>query len=117
MGRGVFDLEKHFAFYGAYHSDPTNVLIHVLFVWPIFYTSLVLFQFTPPLLHLPLLGVLNLAFVFALTYALFYVLMDPKAGSLGALLCFLCWIGSDLLAHRLGFSLGWKVRFLVLIFS
>ncbi|KAJ0975363.1 hypothetical protein J5N97_017328 [Dioscorea zingiberensis] len=115
MGKGLFDLEKHFAFYGAYHSNPTNVLIHMLFVWPIFYTSLVLLQFTPLLLHLPLrLGGelalnLNFAFVFAFIYALFYVFMDKKAGSLAALLCMLCWLASDALAARLGFSLAWKV--------
>lgn len=114
----MFDLEKHFAFYGAYHSDPVNILIHVLFVWPIFYTSLLLFHYTPPLLRLPLplpllaAGAhlhLNFAFVFAAVYALFYVAMDRKAGSLAALLCALCWLGSGSLAVRLGFSLGWKV--------
>ncbi|TYI74592.1 hypothetical protein E1A91_D07G211200v1 [Gossypium mustelinum] len=29
MGKlGLWDLEKHFAFYGAYHSNPINILIH-----------------------------------------------------------------------------------------
>ncbi|KAH7652521.1 2-hydroxy-palmitic acid dioxygenase Mpo1-like protein [Dioscorea alata] len=116
MAKGLFDLENNFAFYGAYHSNPTNVLIHMLFVWPIFYTSLLLLQFTPLLLHVPFgfgggdaLLPLNFAFVFALIYALFYVLMDKKAGSLAALLCMLCWLGSDANASRLGFSLAWKV--------
>ncbi|XP_072972552.1 2-hydroxy-palmitic acid dioxygenase MPO1-like [Typha angustifolia] len=113
MGKGLFDLEKHFAFYGAYHSNPVNVILHMIFVWPIFYTSLVLFQFTPILVRLPLSGEdglpLNFAFAFATIYALFYVLMDRKAGALAALLCFLCWLGSVSLATRLGFSLGWKV--------
>ncbi|KAG7023203.1 SPAC16E8.02, partial [Cucurbita argyrosperma subsp. argyrosperma] len=41
MGKtGLFDLERHFAFYGAYHSNPVNIFIHVLFVWPIFFTTL-----------------------------------------------------------------------------
>lgn len=115
MGKGLFDLERHFAFYGAYHSNPVNVLIHVLFVWPIFYTSLVLFHFTPPIVHLPIsfAGVdgidLNFGFVAALFYGLFYLAMDRKAGFLAALLCILCWFGSDRLAGRLGFSLAWKV--------
>ncbi|KAG1342539.1 putative endoplasmic reticulum membrane protein YGL010W [Cocos nucifera] len=112
MGKGLFDLEKHFAFYGAYHSNPVNVFIHMLFVWPIFFTSLVLFHFAPPLLHLPFADgglALDFAFVFALIYALFYVLMEPKAGSLAAALCFLCWLGSSSLAAHLGFSLAWKV--------
>ncbi|KAK8951187.1 hypothetical protein KSP39_PZI002984 [Platanthera zijinensis] len=101
MGRGLLDLEKHFAFYGAYHSNPVNVLIHMLFVWPIFFTTLILLDFTPPLLHLP--------FLVSLVYALFYVSLDGKAGSLAALLCLLCWIGGHFLAPRLGFSLAWKV--------
>ncbi|XP_072990620.1 2-hydroxy-palmitic acid dioxygenase MPO1-like [Typha latifolia] len=115
MGKGLFDLEKHFAFYGAYHSNPVNVAIHMLFVWPIFYTSLILFHFTPSVVRLPF-GVcngdgvvLNLGFVFALVFAVFYVFMDQKAGSLAAVLCIACWVSSDCLAARLGFSLSWKV--------
>ncbi|KAJ3703078.1 hypothetical protein LUZ61_006783 [Rhynchospora tenuis] len=113
MSKGLFDLEKHFAFYGAYHSDPMNIVIHTIFVWPILYTGLVLFQFTPTFFTLALADdkviAFNFAFFFALIYAVFYVLMVPKAGSLAAVLCFLCWIGSEFLASRLGFSLGWKV--------
>ncbi|XP_078174860.1 ER membrane protein, putative (DUF962) [Carex rostrata] len=113
MAKGLFDLENHFAFYGAYHRNPINILIHTIFVWPILYTALVLFQFTPTLFSFALADdkvvALNFSFVFALIYAVFYVLMDRKAGSLAAILCFLCWIGSEYLATRLGFSLGWKV--------
>ena len=118
MGRsGLFDLERHFAFYGAYHSNPINILIHTLFVWPIFFTALVLLYFTPafytPSIQIGLfpsgLLVLNFGFLLALIYALFYVAFDKKAGSLAALLCFLCWVGASLLAVRLGFSLAWKV--------
>ncbi|KAL5544507.1 hypothetical protein UlMin_008291 [Ulmus minor] len=114
MGKaGLLDLERHFAFYGAYHSNPINILIHTLFVWPIFFTSLVLFHFTPALFQIPSgfdYGlVLNFGFVFTLIYALFYLCLDKKAGSLAALLCLLCWVGASVLANRLGFSLGWKV--------
>lgn len=100
--KGLFDLEKHFAFYGAYHSNPANVVIHAIFVWPIFFTLLILLHF----LHL---GLLNLGLVVALLYAVFYFLMDPKAGSIAGLLCFLCWAAADGLAARLGFSLACKV--------
>ncbi|CAB4311438.1 unnamed protein product [Prunus armeniaca] len=114
MGRtGLFDLERHFAFYGAYHSNPVNILIHTVFVWPILFTSLVLLYFTPSLYTFPA-GLshgflLNFGFVFTVIYALFYVCLDKKAGSLAALLCVLCWVGASLLAGRLGFSLAWKV--------
>ncbi|KAE9587448.1 hypothetical protein Lal_00031812 [Lupinus albus] len=110
---GLFDLEKHFAFYGAYHSNPINVLIHVLFVWPILFTSLVLFYFTPPLFsgfsfsH-PFL-VFNFGFLFAVVYALFYAAMDIKAGSFAAFLTLLCWVGASFVASTLGFALAWKI--------
>ncbi|MQL91514.1 hypothetical protein Taro_024137 [Colocasia esculenta] len=110
----LFDVATHFAFYGAYHSAPINVLIHIIFVWPIFYTALLLFYFTPPFFHvsLPLLGpplVFNFGFAFAAVYALFYVALDRRAGSLAALLCALCWVVSCFHGSHLGVSLGWKV--------
>ncbi|XP_022768629.1 uncharacterized endoplasmic reticulum membrane protein C16E8.02-like isoform X1 [Durio zibethinus] len=116
---GLFDLENHFAFYGAYHSNPMNVLIHALFVWPIFFTGLVLIYFTPTIYDLTQAGILpsvfnpilvfNYGFVFALVYGLFYMILDKKAGSLAALLCLACWVGASFLAANLGYSLAWKV--------
>lgn len=113
---GLFDLEKHFAFYGAYHSNPVNIFIHMLFVWPIFFTSLVLLYFTPPIFTTSTVQLcchtvltFNFGFLLAMIYGIYYVGLDKKAGCLGALLCFLCWVGSSNLAHRLDFSCSWKV--------
>ncbi|CAN6545443.1 unnamed protein product [Malus baccata var. baccata] len=115
MGRtGLFDLERHFAFYGAYHSNPVNILIHTFFVWPLFFTAAVLFHFTPSLYNFSS-GfnnhgfTLNLGFVLTFMYAFFYVKLDKKAGSLAALLCFLCWVGASVLASGLGFVKSWKL--------
>ncbi|KAF5178483.1 putative ER membrane protein [Thalictrum thalictroides] len=117
MGRSdLFDLEKHFAFYGAYHSNPINVFLHMLFVWPILFTTLVILYFTPSLFNLPQIGMssygnlaLNFGFFSTLIYAFYYISLDKKAGSLAALLLFLCWVGGSLVASRLGYSLAWKV--------
>ncbi|KAH8501150.1 hypothetical protein H0E87_016102 [Populus deltoides] len=120
MGKyGLIDLEKHFAFYGAYHSNSINILIHMIFVWPIFFTASLILYFTPPLFGLPQVqlslfgyGVVlffNVGFFLVLIYALFYICLDPKAGSLAALLCAFCWVASSLVAGWLGFSLAWKV--------
>ncbi|KAI4335978.1 hypothetical protein L6164_014562 [Bauhinia variegata] len=114
MGRsGLFDLERHFAFYGAYHNNPINIVIHTLFVWPIFFSSLILLYFTPPLLKAPEIGfnhglIFNYGFLFALIYAVFYVVLDKKAGSLAALLILFCWVGASVVASKLGFSEAWK---------
>ncbi|KAI3429172.1 uncharacterized protein J3R85_008594 [Psidium guajava] len=116
---GLFDLERHFAFYGAYHSNPVNVAIHSVFVWPILFTALLLLCFMPPLFGLPrielsLFGhylalVLNVGCLLTLVYSGFYVFLDPRAGSLAALLCLTCWVAASFVASRLGFSLAWKV--------
>lgn len=118
MAGGLLDIEKHFAFYGAYHSNPINIMIHMIFVWPIFFSVLLFLAFSSPLCPFPLPSgllpfqqymVMNWSFVAAGVYALFYAALDRKAGSVAAFLCLACWIGSNALAQRLGFSYGWKV--------
>ncbi|XP_058228048.1 2-hydroxy-palmitic acid dioxygenase mpo1-like [Rhododendron vialii] len=114
MGKyGLFDLERQYAFHGAYHSNQVNTWIHMLFIWPIFFTFLVLFYFTPPLFDCPFqscLGLVpNFGLPFTMTYVVYYVCLDRKAGSLAAFLCLFCWISASLLAKHLGFSLAWKV--------
>ncbi|KAH9291177.1 hypothetical protein KI387_043634, partial [Taxus chinensis] len=78
---------------------------------------LVLGSFTPAIGVLPFppgtflcqeYMVLNLSFVTAIIYSLFYVLLDKKAGTIAAVLCLLCWVSSNALAQKLGFSLAWK---------
>ncbi|KAJ8753352.1 hypothetical protein K2173_019751 [Erythroxylum novogranatense] len=119
---GIFDLETHFAFYGAYHGNPVNIFIHTLFVWPIVFTSLMLLYFTPSVVDISQFGivdhglVLNFGFFFTLIYAVFYVLLDKKAGVLAALLCFACWVGASFLSGRLGFSQTWKVVLVAQLF-
>ncbi|KAJ7956416.1 YGL010w-like protein, partial [Quillaja saponaria] len=80
-----------------------------------FYSALLfLLYFTPPLFSSPqiVLGrglVFNYGFLVSLIYALFYVRLDKKVGSLAALLTLLCWVGSNVVASRLGFSLARKI--------
>ncbi|KAL1216754.1 hypothetical protein V5N11_025254 [Cardamine amara subsp. amara] len=116
---GLLDLEKHFAFYGAYHSNPINIIIHTLLVWPNVFATLVFLYSTPPILDpsqlgsfksLTFDGVLRFDIGFTLTviYAIFYICLEKKSGVLAALLCFSCWIGSSFLAARLGHSLTLK---------
>ncbi|KAG5536586.1 hypothetical protein RHGRI_024116 [Rhododendron griersonianum] len=114
MGKyGLFDLERQYAFHGAYHSNQVNTWIHMLFIWPIFFTFLVMYYFTPPLFDCPFqscLGLVpNFGLLFTMTYVVYYVCLDRKAGSLAAFLCLFCWVSASLLAKHLGFSLAWKI--------
>lgn len=104
----IFNLEDQFLFYGQYHHNPINILIHLVCVPLIFFTSLILahhFAFfaktdlawlTGPL-ELPevlvrtgLFGgsgttyVLNLATLTSLGYAAYFVALEPVAGLLYA---------------------------------
>ncbi|XP_051115942.1 2-hydroxy-palmitic acid dioxygenase mpo1-like isoform X1 [Andrographis paniculata] len=114
---GLFDLESNYASFAAYHRNPINIFIHMILTWPTVFTASVLLYFTPPLIaHSPIqlvnggaYVVLNYGFFMTLIYALYYVILDRRAGSLAALLCFLGWIGSSVLGRSLGFSLAWKV--------
>ena len=53
FGKHSFDLEKQFVFYASYHNSPINVAIHILCIWPILATGLVLFQYTPEFMAAP----------------------------------------------------------------
>ncbi|RVW32033.1 hypothetical protein CK203_097416 [Vitis vinifera] len=116
---GFFDLENHFAFYGAYHSNRINIAIHMMCVWPILFTALLLLYFTPSLFNLPpfelslsgykVVLLFNIGFLLTLIYSVFYVRFDPRAGSLAAFLCLICWVSSSFIASRLGFLLAYKV--------
>ena len=42
-------LHRSFVFYGSYHNNPVNQLIHIVFVWAILYSSFVMLRWTPAL--------------------------------------------------------------------
>lgn len=103
----LFDLERHYAFYAAYHGHPANVLVHTLCVWPILLTALLPLRFAPPLFrfHCPLCGedvAFSLGLAAACAFGGFYALMDRRAGTAAAALCLACWAAGDSLAARLG---------------
>uniref|UniRef100_A0A0D3D0N0 DUF962 domain-containing protein n=1 Tax=Brassica oleracea var. oleracea TaxID=109376 RepID=A0A0D3D0N0_BRAOL len=101
---GLLDLEKHFAFYGAHHSNRVNIIIHTLFVWPnAFATLLFLYSTLPPILDRSYLGFiealtfdgvlrLDIGFILTVIYAVFYICLDKKSG-VGVASQLLCWTG------------------------
>ncbi|KAI9813744.1 MAG: Alpha subunit of the F1 sector of mitochondrial F1F0 ATP synthase [Phylliscum demangeonii] len=82
-------LEKQLTFYGSYHHNPVNVIIHVICVPLLLMTALLLGTNTPALIPLPDAFQLkqlppNLGVISALLYASLYILMEPVAGALVA---------------------------------
>jgi len=115
---GITNLEEQFTFYASYHHNGWNKLIHVFCVWPILWTALVLTEYLPleapatvfpalAALHPPSLPLLTAAF-----YAGVYVLMDKKAGTLGAILVFVCLVTARKFYLECGVNYGvpaWQV--------
>ncbi|CAI7818708.1 unnamed protein product [Closterium sp. NIES-53] len=130
--RSLFNLEKHYAFYGSYHNDPVNRAIHMVFVWPILFSALVLLQYTPSVISLshPVLAALaklvpqipvplplvlpgsglvfNGAALVSVVYAAFYIGMERRAGSLAALMVGGCFVGSRAFIKAVGAGRAWK---------
>lgn len=81
-----FNLRQQLVFYGAYHRDPVNIIIHCICVPLILFTAFVFATNTPSLetpellsnLHLPL----NLGTLSAITYAVLYLYLSPNPAGL-----------------------------------
>ncbi|KAJ6636139.1 2-hydroxy-palmitic acid dioxygenase mpo1, partial [Pseudolycoriella hygida] len=90
------DLEEQFTFYAAYHHTTVNKIIHVICVWPILWSALVLSEYIPLVApeqfntFVVAVHPLNVTFVAAVFYAAVYLLMDKKAGFIATLLLAFC---------------------------
>ncbi|MES1910022.1 MAG: hypothetical protein MHM6MM_002688 [Cercozoa sp. M6MM] len=87
----MIDLKKELVFYGAYHSNTGNVVIHVIFVPLILFTAQAMLSqvalmegtvgdFLPEALHvIPCLSQLQLTLGLAVTafYTAYYLLLEP----------------------------------------
>ncbi|KAG5192709.1 hypothetical protein JKP88DRAFT_261719 [Tribonema minus] len=102
----VTDLDKHLAFYCAYHRNTVNEAIHMVCIWPIVWTMFALFRMlgpTAPVPHAlvdmaPALGdalVLHIGWLIAAAYVLLYPLMEPRMGTAAALLVVCCLLSAN----------------------
>ena len=107
--RGFFDLKKQFIFYASYHNNPFNIAIHLFCIWNILWSFLALGHYAPAFMdapdvfnNLPLVGNLpiNISMITSLVYVVTYVLMDPIAGTLGAVMVLFLnqWTGQMVIA-------------------
>jgi uncharacterized membrane protein YGL010W len=81
------NLEKQLCFYGAYHNNPINIGIHMACVPLILATSLLLATNSPTIIPLPIwLTIpnlpLNAGTIGAIGYSVFYLLLEPVAGTI-----------------------------------
>jgi len=121
FGRDMVDLKKQFTFYASYHNNPVNVAIHILCIWPILATAILMLQYTPAMTATPdfLLSLpgfqgakINGAFVALAIYTVCYVIMEPFVGSCASALLVFIYLKSGSLVAANTLILGypvWKV--------
>ncbi|KAG6849665.1 hypothetical protein H0H93_006507 [Arthromyces matolae] len=89
----LFNVDKQLTFYGAYHSNKTNVLIHIVFVPVLLWTFHVLVAELPvpsfvPEIHYQINDYLrfdlNMAAIHAGVYLAYYLTLEPVAAILYA---------------------------------
>lgn len=96
-----FNLKKSFVFYGSYHNQWQNQLIHVLFVPAIFTTALAFLSKVPITEHI------NLSHLVAAFYAVSFTVMEPVAGLLYApLIAGMQYLGQTVCAANIPVSIG-----------
>jgi uncharacterized membrane protein YGL010W len=85
--------ERSLAFYASYHHNDTNKLIHIFFVWPIFFTAQVFLFYagTPPAAIVNMFPAgfdVNWTLIASLLYATYYFLIEQPglAGPLASAL-------------------------------
>jgi len=83
----AFSLRKQLAFYGAYHSNPTNIWIHMICVPLIAWSAYVLGAFLPKPSFLPPIHAnfgpyfsfdLHIAAIWAISVELYYLILTPS---------------------------------------
>jgi len=90
------NVEEQLAFYGAYHSNPYNQIIHVIFVPMIWFTAAIWLAYTPPLMSFVPYWC-NASFVVYLLYAVYYMVLDFET----AMFVDLFYLGLLLLANAI----------------
>ncbi|PVU88354.1 hypothetical protein BB561_005906 [Smittium simulii] len=81
-----FNLHKQYVKYGEYHSHPTNVIQHQIFVPLILWSMFGFMSYTNPIVDLPIPAELssyiipNYSLLMLAVYSVYYIILDPAAG-------------------------------------
>lgn len=126
IGWDSLNLKKQFTFYASYHNERVNVAIHLLCIWPILATSVLLLQYTPALIATPAFLQespyfgnvrINLAAVATFLYCACYLVMEPTIGGIGVfLLMTILTISAKLVENEITLFGGipiWKVALII----
>ena len=111
-------LEKNFVFYGSYHNDRINQMIHMCFVWPILLSALLLFSYIPDISTINgyNIGVMQILTIY---YAAFYAVIELPgfAGILASAMVFMSYQAAYYLKDQILGSSAFQVALGVQVVS
>eukprot|EP00127_Corallochytrium_limacisporum_P004262 Clim_evm207s157 gene=Clim_evmTU207s157 len=127
--KGIFDLKGNLAFYGAYHNNGINQLIHIIFVPQILWSALVWLSYSGPLIDIkqfwpgaPDYIELNAAFLLISVYISYYLILTPIAALPYSFFLAYLWISAGQFRDALGddavtlslivHATGWAMQFI-----
>ncbi|KAJ3027421.1 UNVERIFIED_CONTAM: hypothetical protein HDU68_003878 [Siphonaria sp. JEL0065] len=98
------DFHYQYSLYGEYHTDKNNQLVHTLFVPALLWSAFAIAScLAPAFAPWPLdeFGIpLNLTFIVASAYAIYYIVLHPIIGGTGSLLVLGNLVAADLFARH-----------------
>ncbi|EIN10393.1 DUF962-domain-containing protein [Punctularia strigosozonata HHB-11173 SS5] len=109
MAVGLFDVRKQLTFYGAYHSNHTNVLIHMCCVPVLLWTFQAMITRIPTPSWMPrgytpindyMAVEMNWTTTFTVLYLLYYYILEPTAALIYTPQLVLSWLTATSFAHR-----------------
>eukprot|EP01095_Lingulamoeba_sp_RSL-Kostka_P003998 TRINITY_DN15104_c0_g1_i1.p1 TRINITY_DN15104_c0_g1~~TRINITY_DN15104_c0_g1_i1.p1 ORF type:complete len:193 (-),score=44.61 TRINITY_DN15104_c0_g1_i1:152-730(-) len=101
MSGNLFDLKKQLAFYGSYHNNNINVVIHTIFVPTLVFTAMVMLAGFGPIYNIEVPDcvenfiIINVSFVLLVVYCIYYVALALKEGATWSVFMVLMWLGSN----------------------
>jgi 2-hydroxy fatty acid dioxygenase len=111
-------LERSFTFYASYHDNFINQLIHIVCVWPIFWTAVLFFQYSPTLPgsefiqpYLPDGFSVTYGFPLLVFYFFFYLLVELPGvvGPLCSLIVFFTYVTTTYVKNHYAEHEPWKL--------
>lgn len=119
-------LESSFTFYASYHDEFVNQLIHIIFVWPIYWTAILFASYTDSFpgtesinALLPEGHICNFCLVATVVYFTFYLVIEfpGVVGPLASALTILTYFSVQYVKETYGMYEPWKLALAVHIFA
>lgn len=90
-------IENNLAFYGAFHTNPVNIIIHIIFVPMLWFSGCVIIAYLSQINSLPIF--FNLSTIVYAFYAFVYISLDHITGSIASIIYFFLYLLANYIVY------------------